>query len=129
AGYRAVVTLAEGGSHLGVGRFWAAGLDLPGNPPAAVPADGPWARLLGATSPIVLSRRENREAFAALDSLAPRARTVLVAPMRVSDRVIGTFVCFAEAGRPFGKDDQELLSMVASQATVAVQNARLREGL
>jgi len=129
ADYCAVLTLDEEGSHLGVESFWAAGLEHTGNPPAAVPADGPWARLLGATSPIVLSRRENREAFAAFDSLAPRARTVLVAPMRVSDRVIGTFVCFAEAGRPFGKDDQELLSMVASQAALAVQNARLIEAL
>ncbi len=129
ADYCAVLTLDDEGKHLGVESFWSAVPDLGGSPPAAVPADGPWARLLGATSPIVLSRREHREAFAAFESLAPHARTVLVAPMRVSERIVGTFVCFAEAGRPFGQEDRELLSMVASQAALAVQNARLIEAL
>ncbi len=129
ADYCAVLTLDDEGAHLGVESFWAAGPDPGGSPPAAVPADGPWARLLGATSPVVLSRREHREAFAAFDSLAPHARTVLVAPMRVSERIVGTFVCFAAAPRPFGREDQELLSMVASQAALAVQNARLIEAL
>jgi sugar diacid utilization regulator len=85
--------------------------------------------LLGATSPVVLARREPREAFTAVDSLAPHARTALVAPMRVSERIVGTFVCFAETGKSFGQEDRELLSMVASQAALAVQNARLIEAL
>jgi len=129
ADHCAVLTLDEEGAHLGVESFWAAGPDLGGSPPSAVPADGPWARLLGATSPVVLSRREHREAFAAFDSLAPHARSVMVAPMRVSERIVGTFVCFADAGKPFGREDQELLSMVASQAALAVQNSRLIEAL
>lgn len=129
ADYCAVLTLDEEGAHLAVESFWAAGPDPGGSPPAAVPSDGPWARLLGATTPTVLARRENREAFAAFDSLAPHARTALVAPMRVSERIVGTFVCFADANRPYGKEDQGLLSMVASQAALAVQNSRLIEAL
>jgi GAF domain-containing protein len=129
ADHCAVLTLDEEGAHLGVDSFWTAGPDPSGSPPGALPASGPWARLLGATAPYVLTRRENREAFAAFDSLAPHARSVLVAPMRVSDRIVGTFLCFGQAARPFGREDQELLAMVASQAALAVQNARLIEAL
>ena len=129
ADHCAILTLDETGTHLGVDSFWAASPDPVPSPPNAVPADGPWARLLGATSPLLLTRREHREAFAAFDVLAPYARTVLVAPMRVSDRVVGTFVCLADAATPFHGGDRELLSMVASQAALAVLNARLIEAL
>jgi GAF domain-containing protein len=125
----AVLTLDEEGAHLGVESVWTAGPDAGPSAPTALPADGPWGRLLGATSPIVLTRRDQREAFAVFDALSPHARTVLVAPMRVSERVVGTFLCFADAPKPFGREDQELLSMVASQAALAVQNARLIEAL
>jgi len=125
----AVLTLDEEGAHLGVEASWAAGPDGTGTPPTAIAAEGAWARLLGATTPVALSRREHREAFAAFEALAPRARAALAAPMRVSERVVGTFLCFAESGRAFGREDRELLSMVASQAALAVQNARLIEAL
>jgi GAF domain-containing protein len=124
----AVLTLDEEGAHLGVEASWAAGGEV-GAPPTAIAAEGTWARLLGATTPVALSRREHREAFTAFEPLAPRARTALAAPMRVSERVVGTFLCFAESARGFGREDRELLSMVASQAALAVQNARLIEAL
>jgi GAF domain-containing protein len=125
----AVFTLDEGGTRLALETLWSATPEATANPPHAVPTNGQWAQLLGATTPVVLARREHREAFAAFGSLAPRARTVLVAPMRVSERVVGTFICFSESARSFGSDDRELLSMVASQAALAVQNARLIEAL
>ena len=129
ADHCAVLTLEEEGTHLGIETFWSAIPDPAGTAPHAAPADGQWARLLGATTPVVLTRREHREAFGALDLLAPRARTALVAPMRVSERIVGTLICFSEGTRWFGSEDQELLSMVASQAALAVQNARLIEAL
>jgi len=129
ADHCAVLTLDEEGGHLGVETFWSADTAVGGNPPTAVPADGPWGRLLGATSPLVMTRKEHREAFAAFEVLAPHPRTVLAAPMRVSDRTVGTFACFSDVVKPFGRDDQELLAMVASQAALAVQNARLFEAL
>ena len=89
---------------------------------------GHWARALGATAPLVLARREHRESFAAFDALVPHARTVLVAPMRVSDQAVGLFLCFA-GGTTGSAEDRELLSTVASQAALAVQNARLIEAL
>jgi len=129
ADHCAVMTLDEEGTHLGLETIWSSGPETRGSPPAAVPATGHWARILGATAPVVLARRDQRDAFAAFDALVPHARTALVAPMRVSDRVVGTFVCFSDASRSFGREDQELLSMVASQAALAVQNARLIEAL
>lgn len=125
----AVLTLDEEGTHLAVESTWSESPDAVGGTPTALPADGPWGRLLGATAPVVLARREHREAFVAFDAIAPHAKTVLAVPMRVSDRVVGTFLCFADAVRPFGREDQELLSMVASQAALGVQNARLIEAL
>ena len=129
ADHCAVLTLDEEGTHLGLETLWSAVPGVAGNGPQAVPNDGRWARLLGTTGPLVLVRRENRDAFIAFDALAPQARTVLVAPMRVSERVVGSFICFSNGGRSFGGDDRELLSMVASQAALAVQNARLIEAL
>lgn len=129
ADHCAVLTLDEEGLHLALETLWSAGPEPAGSPPAAVSAEGHWARALGATAPLVMIRREHREAFAAFDSLVPHARTVLVAPMRVSDRVVGTFLCFAASNRSFGPEDRELLSTMASQAALAVQNARLIEAL
>ncbi len=124
----AVLTLDEEGTHLVVESTWSAGADAGGVPPALAAA-GPWARLLGATTSVTLSRRENPKAFAAFDAIAPHGRTVLAAPMRVADRVVGTFLCFSDAVRPFGREDRELVGTVASQAALAVQNARLIEAL
>jgi GAF domain-containing protein len=129
ADHAAVLTVDEEGAHLGVESFWSAGPEVGGSPPNAVTTDGHWGRLLGATSPMVLLRRDHREAFATFDSLVPHARTLLAAPMRVSERVVGSFLCFADGTHTFGREDQELLSMVASQAALAVQNARLIEAL
>ncbi len=125
----AVLTLDQGGTHLVVESTWSARTEVVGGVPTALPADGPWGRLLGATTPMVLSRREHRQAFTAFDAIAPRGRTALVAPMRVADRVVGTFLCFSDVAWPFGREDRELLATVASQAALAVQNARLIEAL
>jgi GAF domain-containing protein len=129
ADHCAVLTLDEEGAHLGIETFWTSRSEPGASPPSAVLADGPWGRLLGATEPQVLRRREHRDAFAAFDALMPNARSALAAPMRVSDRVIGTIVCLADGVHAFGADDGELVSMVASQAALAVQNARLIEAL
>jgi GAF domain-containing protein len=125
----AVLTLDEAETHLAVETIWAVGPGGSGAIPAAVPSDGAWGRLIGATTPILIRRRDHREVFAVLDVIAPQARAALVAPMRVAERVVGMFVCFTDGGAAFGKDDQELLATVASQAALAVENARLIEAL
>jgi GAF domain-containing protein len=127
ADHCAVLTVDEEGAHLGLETLWSRGNEV--NAPAAVPADGHWARALGATAPMALSRRDHREAFAAFDAVVPHARAALVAPMRVSDRAVGLFLCLSQGNHTFGTEDRELLSTVASQAALAVQNARLIEAL
>ena len=125
----AILTLDETGGHLTVETVWSARPNAASGMPNALPADGPWARLLGATTTVVVGRRDHGQAFAVLDTIAPQARTALVAPMRVAERVVGMFVCFSEDGRAFGEEDRELLATVASQAALAVENARLIEAL
>lgn len=125
----AILTLDEAGAHLALETVWSAAPNGTSGMPTAIAADGAWGRLLGATSPLVVLRREHRDAFAVLAAIAPHARTALVAPMRVSDRVVGTIVCSSDEGRAFGAEDRELLATVASQAALAVENARLIEAL
>jgi signal transduction histidine kinase len=51
---------------------------------------------------------------------------LLVVPMRVQDRVIGVIEVINKAnGAPFTDADQELLTAFTSQATIAIENARL----
>jgi signal transduction histidine kinase len=53
-------------------------------------------------------------------------RDLLVVPMQVKDRIIGVIEVINKSdGSPFLQDDQNLLSTFASQAAVAVENARL----
>jgi GAF domain-containing protein len=127
ADHCAVLTLDEEGTHLSLETLWSRGQEK--SAPAVVPADGHWARALGASAPTVLTRREHRETFAAFDAVVPHARSALVAPMRVSERAVGLFLCFSQGGHMFGAEDRELLSTVAPQAALAVQNARLIEAL
>jgi signal transduction histidine kinase len=51
---------------------------------------------------------------------------LLVAPMRVQDRIVGAIeVINKRSGAPFTLADQDLLAAFTSQATIAIENARL----
>ena len=51
---------------------------------------------------------------------------LLVVPMQVKDRVVGVIeVINKQDGLPFTQADQELLTTFSSQATIAIENARL----
>jgi K+-sensing histidine kinase KdpD len=53
-------------------------------------------------------------------------RSILAVPLKVKDKVIGCLEAVnKKGGTPFGEDDTEILATLASQAAVAVQNARL----
>jgi len=53
-------------------------------------------------------------------------RDLLVVPMKVKERVIGVIeVINKKDGSPFNLEDQELLAAFASQAAIALENARL----
>ena len=53
--------------------------------------------------------------------------TALVVPLLTNENVLGTITALRRDGRPFTADDQELLTMFASQASIAVTNAILYE--
>jgi GAF domain-containing protein len=126
----AILALDEPALHLTVeASYGSSSAEMVGGPPRSVPADGAWGRLLGATVPTILSRRDHHEVFTALDVLAPGCRGALVAPMRISDTVVGTLLCFSRSPDSLRRDDADLIAMIASQAALAVQNARLIEAL
>jgi len=55
-----------------------------------------------------------------------KTQALLVLPLQVKDKVIGVIeVINKKDGLPFTQDDQNLLSAFASQAAVAIENARL----
>jgi sigma-B regulation protein RsbU (phosphoserine phosphatase) len=59
--------------------------------------------------------------------LVADARSELVIPMLIKDRCIGVFDLESPELDAFSKEHQELLTLLASQAAVAIDNARLYE--
>ncbi len=56
----------------------------------------------------------------------PQALNLIQVPMRIQDRMIGVIELInKEDGSPFSSSDQELLTAFISQATIAMENARL----
>ncbi len=54
--------------------------------------------------------------------------SILAVPLKVKDKIIGCLEAVNKRGGvPFGEDDTEILTTLASQAAVAIQNARLFE--
>jgi sigma-B regulation protein RsbU (phosphoserine phosphatase) len=60
-------------------------------------------------------------------NLVPDVRSELVIPMLIKDRCIGVFDLESPELDAFTKEHQELLTLLASQAAVAIENARLYE--
>ena len=60
-------------------------------------------------------------------NLVPDARSELVIPMLIKDRCIGVFDLESPELDAFTKEHAELLTLLASQAAVAIENARLYE--
>ncbi|MEJ2706263.1 MAG: GAF domain-containing protein [Anaerolineales bacterium] len=53
-------------------------------------------------------------------------RDLMVVPMKLKERVVGVIEVINKAdGSPFDKNDQDLLTTFTSQATIAIENARL----
>jgi phosphoserine phosphatase RsbU/P len=60
-------------------------------------------------------------------NMVPDARSELVIPMLIKDRCIGVFDLESPELDAFSKEHKELLTLLASQAAVAIDNARLYE--
>jgi signal transduction histidine kinase len=52
-------------------------------------------------------------------------RSILAVPLKVKDKTIGCLEAVNKRGRAFSEDDTEILTTLATQAAVAIQNARL----
>ena len=52
-------------------------------------------------------------------------RSILAVPLKVKDNTIGCLEAINKKGGAFGGDDTEILTTLATQAAVAIQNARL----
>lgn len=60
-------------------------------------------------------------------NVVPDARSELVIPMLIKDRCIGVFDLESPELNAFTKEHKELLTLLASQAAIAIDNARLYE--
>jgi two-component system sensor histidine kinase DevS len=56
-----------------------------------------------------------------------RPKTILAAPLRAQDNLMGALVLVRSAKEPFGPEHQRLVDAIASQAAVAIDHARLYE--
>jgi GAF domain-containing protein len=54
----------------------------------------------------------------------PETHSELALPLRIGERIIGALDVQSEQPAAFGEDDVELLSIVANQVVIAIQNAR-----
>ena len=65
--------------------------------------------------------------FIALDNAGISFRSLLVAPLMMGDRCLGTISLHGNETNAFTPDDERLLSDLASQAAIAIENAQLYE--
>jgi GAF domain-containing protein len=52
-------------------------------------------------------------------------RSILAVPLKLKDKTLGCLEAINKKGGAFGEDDAEILTTLATQAAVAIQNARL----
>jgi len=63
------------------------------------------------------------------DEVHFQTRNLLGVPMRIRDRVTGVLEALNKKKGVFGKDDADILSIIANQAAVAIYNARQMQAL
>ncbi|MCL4804083.1 MAG: GAF domain-containing protein [Anaerolineae bacterium] len=56
---------------------------------------------------------------------APDEGATLIVPLSIQDRVIGVLVCLGPPGHTFNEDQMALLTTLANQTALAIENARL----
>ncbi|MHB2019344.1 MAG: response regulator [Candidatus Xenobia bacterium] len=62
-----------------------------------------------------------------LGGLAARMQSMAAIPMVVKDRLIGVLVCYGKQSHPWRHEEVSLLSTLAGQAAIAIENVRLYE--
>lgn len=128
ARYGAVGVLDEGGD--GLAQFVTVGLS--DEEVAAIGAQPEGCGLLGsvlhATDPVRLADLSLHPASVGFPPNHPAMRTFLGVPIRVDGQLFGRiYLTEKTGGREFDGEDEALVTLIAAQAGVAVQNARLYE--
>ncbi len=94
-----------------------------------VPVEGSIAgAVMKSGDPIVIAdaQRDPRHFGGVAQQLGSETRTLLAAPMVIKDRCIGVLEALnKKGGASFSQDDVDTLMTLASQAAVAIENARL----
>lgn len=101
-------------------------------PPERRAADtGPTAEVVRTGRPVFLNRSpeemQQRVVWGHLVGAPEEPASVIVVPMPLEGRVVGTISAQSYRPRAYTPDDVELLSTIAGQAAVCIQNARLYE--
>ncbi len=63
--------------------------------------------------------------FIALDNAGTSFQSLLVAPLMMGEKCLGTISLYSNETNSFTPDDERLLSTLASQAAIAIENAQL----
>jgi signal transduction histidine kinase len=89
-----------------------------------------WVALHGQPAIVNDVRRDPRFLGMIADKLDFPTSAILCVPLRAHDKMLGVIEAVNRAdGQPFTEDDAELLSAVANQAALVLENARLMEKL
>ncbi|RME46649.1 MAG: GAF domain-containing protein, partial [Chloroflexi bacterium] len=115
--------LKGNGSHLDVSNLPALPLE---------PETGPQSQAIVTRRPVIVpdlqAQRRNIKTYQDLPTDDRRlARSMLVVPLMIGERVIGTLQVQSYQAGLYTEKDAELLSGVANQVALAIQNARLYE--
>jgi signal transduction histidine kinase len=97
-----------------------------------VPLDGSIAGTVWRENrPIVIDdvEKEPRYFSAVSNKLGFKVKTLLGVPMSIQERVTGVLEALNKNGGSFTTEDSELLTIIASQAAVAIHNAQLMQAL
>ena len=101
-------------------------------PPVTVPADqGPTAEVVRTGRPLFLNRRPEEMSRpvpgSRLVGAPEEPASVIIVPMTLENRVVGTISAQSYRPSAYTPEDFELLGIIAGQAAIYVQNARLYE--
>ena len=81
--------------------------------------------------PIILNRLEGdpRHNLQASEHVGFQAKSLLGVPMRIRTKTIGVLEALNKRGSPFSQADQDIMTVIASHAAVAINNAQLMQAL
>ncbi len=113
----AVLQLDESRGRLAV-ETWAGSGGLRTEP---IPAEGPWAQLLGG-GPVSVDLGGEPDL-----SLTAGARSLFAAPLRLEGRPTGLLLCYSVESRSLGGDNLELLGTIANHTSIALEEGRRRD--